>query len=71
MGPSASNVDIASPVFGSVQQAPYSHSKDFTLYLKFSETITETLRVVVMYQQRASLNFNSNRNCFLNFNIDQ
>jgi|TARA_B110001454_G_scaffold68463_1_gene66847 hypothetical protein len=54
-----------------MRQNNYNISGMAQLYLKFEAPLTETLRVTVLYEQTRSINFNSQKEVFKNYDIDQ
>jgi hypothetical protein len=54
-----------------IRQANWNLSGIANLYLKFKAPLTETLRVTVLYEQNRSINFNSAKEVFKNYDIDQ
>jgi hypothetical protein len=71
LGPSTSSIDLADPRSDQITYAPYANSEKCQLYLKFETPIENVLRVLIIYNQKRALNFDSSKRSFLNYDIDQ
>ena len=71
MSPSPTNYETGSLTSEQIQQSSYHPNDKAQLYLKFEAPTDYTIRVIVLYSQSRSLNFDSARRTFLSFDIDQ
>ena len=71
MSPSPTNYETGSLTSEQIQQSNYNPNDRSQLYLKFEAPTDYTIRIIVLYSQSRSLNFDRTRRTFLSFDIDQ